>query len=485
MDRQLEEAGFAASEAGQNGFSEALRNALGADLVLTGDETARYCSDWHGDVQCRAEAVLRPRTTEEVSACVRAAATLGLGIVPQGGNTGLVLGGVPDTPVAVVVLSLERMTRIRQIDPDDFSAVVEAGVMLETFKDEVSKAGLFFPLALGAQGSCQIGGNVSTNAGGVNVLRYGMTRELVLGLEVVLPDGSVFSGLSQLRKDNRGIDLKQLFIGAEGTLGIITAVSVKLLPRPEQVATALLALESLDDAIRLYRRARHQCCDLMSAFEFMPPLALRLAQEGIPDLQLPMDADHSAYVLMEISGSGLVDIDDLMARFLEQVMEDGLVIDGVLAQSQAQAQNIWLIREGMNEGQAKRGKHLRTDVSVPLSKLAEFVAEAEAAVASEMPDAICVSYGHVGDGNVHLNVLPDFEAGSAAIDAQILKAKKIVNSVLDRYKGSISAEHGIGRLKKPDFDTRLPDTHRQLLTAIKRAVDPHWTMNPGCQIDRT
>ncbi|HWL58487.1 MAG TPA: FAD-binding oxidoreductase [Paracoccus sp. (in: a-proteobacteria)] len=472
-------------EVANDDLAAGLRDALGSDIVLTGNDVARYCTDWHGDVTTGAVAVLRPRSTDEVASCVRTAARLGLALVPQGGNTGLVLGATPDAPSRQVVLSLERMTRIRRIDPEDFSATVEAGCVLEAFKEEISKAGLFFPLALGSQGSCQIGGNVSTNAGGVNVLRYGMTRELVLGIEVVLPDGTVFDGLSQLRKDNRGIDLKQLFIGAEGTLGIITAVSVKLLPRPENVATALLALESLDGVMALYRRARTQCCDLMSAFEFMPPLAMTLAQEAIPDLQIPIAADHPAYVLMEISGSGLVDIDDLVSRFLEGAMEEGLVVDGVVAQSQTQAQNLWLIREGMNEGQAKRGKHLRTDVSVPLSKLADFVADAEAAIAEAMPGSTSVSYGHVGDGNVHLNVLPDFSQSPEQIDAQILAAKKIVNAVLDRYDGSISAEHGIGRLKKPDFHARLPETRRKLLLAIKTAIDPDWVMNPGSHFDRT
>ncbi|MGA0613175.1 FAD-binding oxidoreductase [Paracoccus sp. KR1-242] len=483
MDRQLEAAGFATGEGGRKDLAQRLSEMLDPQIVLTGEGMHEYCRDWHGDVQSDAIAVLRPRSTDEVSAVMRAAAALGLDVVPQGGRTGLVLGGVPDQPARQVVLSLERMTSIRQIDAEDFSAVVEAGVVLEAFKEAVAEAGLFFPLALGAQGSCQIGGNVSTNAGGVNVLRYGMTRELVLGLEVVLPDGTVFEGLSQLRKDNRGIDLKQLFIGAEGTLGVITAVSVKLLPRPEHVATALLALSSLPDVMTLYRRARQQCCDLMSAFEFLPPLAFQLAQEGIPGLQIPIDTGHPAYALVEISGSGLVDIDDLMARFLEGAMEDGLVIDGVVAQSRQQAQNLWLIREGMNEGQARRGKHLRTDVSVPLSKLADFVAEAEAAIARDMPGCVSVSYGHVGDGNVHLNVMPDTSLGADSIDPQIKQAKKIVNTVLDGYKGSISAEHGIGRLKKPDFEARLPEAQRQLLLAIRRGIDPDGRMNPGCQLD--
>ena len=462
---------------------EALRRALGPDMVLVGDEVARYCRDWHGDVTTGAVAVLRPRTTEQVAAAVRACASLGLSIVPQGGNTGLVLGATPDQPERQVVISLERMAQIRRIDPDDFSAVVEAGCILSEFKDAVAQQGMFFPLALGAQGSCRIGGNVSTNAGGINVLRYGMTRELVLGLEVVLPDGTIFDGLSTLRKDNRGIDLKQIFIGAEGTLGIVTAVSVKLMPAPDQVATALVGLNALDNVIALYRRARRDCCDLLSAFEFMPPLAFVLAREAIPDLAMPMAGDYPAYALMEISGSGLVDIADLMERFLGGVMEEGLVADGVIATSESQARNLWLFREGMNEGQAKRGPHLRTDISVPLSRLADFVRDAEAAVAEALPDCVSVSYGHVGDGNVHLNVLPPAGLSPEESAAQIYKAKAAINTVLDAYQGSISAEHGIGRLKKADFEARLPAVRRKLLTALKGAVDPTFVMNPGCQLN--
>lgn len=461
-----------------------LRATLGEDLVLTAvEDIARYCRDWHGDVSSSAVAVVRPRSTADVITAVKACRELGLSIVPQGGNTGLALGATPDRPESEVVITLERMNQIRAIDPDDFSAVVEAGCILSELKDAIAEKGMFFPLALGAQGSCRIGGNVSTNAGGINVLRYGMTRELVLGLEVVLPDGSLFEGLSTLRKDNRGIDLKQLFIGAEGTLGIITAISVKLSPYPDNVATALLGLASLDDAISLFRRARRDCCDLMSAFEFMPPLAFTLAREAMPDLPIPISGDYPAYVLMEISGSGLVDVDDLMGRFLEGVMTDGLVVDGTIAASQTQARNLWLIREGMNEGQAKRGSHMRSDVSVPLSRLAAFVAEAEEAIYKALPDSICVSYGHVGDGNVHLNVLPpDDMTGKARTDL-IYQSKNVLNEVVDRYNGSISAEHGIGRLKRPDFESRLPETHRKLLTAVKTAIDPNVLLNPGCQLN--
>ncbi|KRA04390.1 FAD-binding protein [Rhizobium sp. Root564] len=460
-----------------------LKASLGEGLVLTdAPEMVRYCRDWHGDVSSSAVAVIRPRKVEDVAATVRLCAELGLAIVPQGGNTGLVLGGVPDAPDHQIVLSLERMNAIRAIDTDDFSAVVEAGCILSEFKDAVQEKGMFFPLSLGAQGSCRIGGNVSTNAGGINVLRYGMTRELVLGLEVVLADGTIWNGLSTLRKDNRGIDLKQLFIGAEGTLGIITAVSVKLYPNPEHVETALLGLNSLDDAIKLYRRARRECCDLMSAFEFMPPVAFTLAMEAIPDLKMPIAGDYAAYVLMEISGSGLVDTSDLMSRFLEGVMEDGLVLDGVIASSRAQAQSLWMFREGMNEGQALRGAHMRTDISVPLSRLAEFVAEAEAALAKDLPECLAVSYGHVGDGNVHLNVLPPNGSTREERDHYIYKAKVIVNAVLDRYAGSISAEHGIGRLKRGDFESRLGPVQREMIERLKAAFDPELRMNPGCQL---
>ena len=458
-----------------------LTDALPTVKVLIDEvQMALYCRDWHGDVQSGAVAVLRPSTTQEVAACVKACLALGLSIVPQGGNTGLVLGGTPDAPATQVVVSLERMNRIRSIDRDDFSAVVEAGCILESLKDAVAEQGLYFPLALGAQGSCQIGGNVSTNAGGINVLRYGMTRELVLGLEVVLPDGSVLNLLRTLRKDNRGIDLKQLFIGAEGTMGIVTAVAVKLFPQPVQTETALLSLGSLEDAIALYRRARYACCDLLSAFEFMPPMAFDLAIEAMPDLVMPIEAGAPAYVLMEVSGSGLVDIRSLMERFLESVMEEGLVQDGTLASTKAQSTQLWNFREGMNEGQAKRGVHLRTDVSVSLSKLSGFVRDTSAALAVALPECETIAYGHVGDGNVHLNVLPPSSFGVIERQKAIATGKKIINEWIDRYEGSISAEHGIGRLKRADFEDRLPAPQRRLLEGLRRVVNPQNALNPRC-----
>ena len=468
-----------------NPADESFLARLAADLpdTVLSEAEPRYLSEPRGLYHGQAGALARPRNTEEVATLVRHAAAARVPVVPYGGGTGLVGGQVAWDGPAPLVISLERMTATRGLDPLAGTLTVEAGAILADVQTAAEDAGKLFPLSLASEGSARIGGLLSTNAGGVNVLRYGMTRELVLGLEVVLPDGSILNGLSTLRKDNRGIDLKQLFIGAEGTLGIITAVSVKLTPYPDQVATALLGLASLEDAITLYRRARRDCCDLMSAFEFMPPLALTLAREAIPDLPLPMSGDYPAYVLMEISGCGLVDIQDLMERFLEGVMEDGLVLDGTLASSQAQAKNLWLIREGMNEGQAKRGAHMRSDVSVPLSKLPAFVHDAEQAIHAALPDCICVSYGHVGDGNVHLNCLPPSDLSAAEKAERIYRSKTVLNEVVDQYAGSISAEHGIGRLKQMDFDTRLPEVKRRLLTAIKRAIDPDLVMNPGCQLN--
>jgi len=461
----------------------ALIQRLGASSVLV-DPVAqqRYCRDWHGDVSTGAVAVIRPDSTQAVVLAVQTCAQLGLGIVPQGGNTGLVLGATPDEPQRQVVLSLERMNRVRSMDADDFSAVVEAGCILQHVQEAAEEAGLFLGLSLGAEGSCHIGGNVSTNAGGINVLRYGMAREQVLGLEVVLPDGTVFDALGSLRKDNRGIDLKQLFIGAEGILGIVTAVSLKLHPRPTQIETALLGVDSLQAALQLYRLARRDCCDLMSAFEFMPPEAFGLAQEAIPDLAMPIAADHPGYVLMELSASGLVDLRALLDQFLEKAMADELVRDGVVAASRAQAVNLWKFREGMVEGQARRGPHLRTDVSVSLSRLADFVDQAQGRLRAAFPDSLTLSYGHVGDGNVHINVIPPPGVSGAECERIIHEAEDCINAVIDDFHGSISAEHGIGRLKRAKFEARISAPQRKLLAAIKQAVDPGLMFNPDCQI---
>ncbi len=469
----------------QDAIVAELVTRLGSANVETRAEVCeRYLSDWHGDQTGAAIAVLRPADTAGVSAAVTACRDLGVAIVPQGGNTGLVLGAVPISAGGLVILSLERMNRIRTIDAQDYSAVVEAGCILETVKDAVEKEDCFFPLALGAQGTCQIGGNVSTNAGGVNVLRYGMTREQVLGLEVVLADGRIWNGLSTLRKDNRGLDLKQLFIGSEGVLGIVTAAALKLSPKPAVTETALVALNSVEDVMTLYRRARRECCDLITAFELIPSIGLSLAREALPDLPKPIDESLPVYALIEISCAGPLNLREMLETFFERGFQDDLILDGVIASSHAQARSLWLYREGMNEGQARRGTHLRTDISVPLSKMAQFIEEACTAVTDASPDSTTIAYGHVGDGNVHLNVLPPEHLQGDERAEHIHATKKIINQVLDRYNGSISAEHGIGRLKLEDFEARVSDVQADIIRAIKGALDPQTTLNPGCGVPR-
>ncbi|RUZ76008.1 FAD-binding oxidoreductase [Mesorhizobium sp. M7A.F.Ca.US.006.01.1.1] len=464
-------------------FLQRLISELGQDLVLSdSDATQKYCRDWMGDVDTSAVAVLRPRSPADVSRAVVACGQLGLGIVPQGGNTGLVLGALPDDPSRQVILSLERLNRIRAIEPADFAAVVEAGCILANVKDAVAERGLFFPLALGAQGTCQIGGNVSTNAGGLNVLRYGMARDQIFGLEVVLPDGRIWNGLSALRKDNRGIDLKQFFIGSEGTLGIITAASIKLLPAPTKVATALLAVTSLGAAVSIYSLCRELCSDLMTAFEFMPPSALILAKEAMPDLEMPLAGEYPAYALMEISGSGLVDIDGLMEKTIAELFSRELLLDGVLSSSEKQTRNLWMFREAMIHGIAHRGRHLRTDISVALSKLPIFVKRAEALLARTMPEFVAISYGHVGDGNVHLDVIPPTHMTEEEKIAAIEVVKDRLFELVYEFDGSISAEHGIGREKRDDFLKSSSPVSVELLRAVKNAIDPAGIMNPGCQL---
>jgi len=448
-------------------------------VVRDVDPGSRYVRDWSGDHHGRPLAVLRPRTTEEVAAIVRHCVARHLPIVPQGGHTGLVAGAVPSARGDEVVVSLERMDRIRAIDRGNFSMVAEAGCVLETVHRAAEAADRYFPLALGAQGSCQIGGNVATNAGGLNVLRYGMTRDLVLGLEVVLPDGRVWDGLGTLRKDNTGYDLKQLFLGAEGTLGIVTAAVLKLFPRPTQVETAFLAVPSTAAAMALYAAARTGLSDLLSAFELLQRRGVELSLEAMPGLRDPLASAAPVYVLMEASASGLVDLRDLVERFLAGAADDGLVVDGALAASSAQAAEFWRIREGMIEAQVRRGRHLRTDVSIPISSLARFMDEAAAALERIAPDAIALGYGHVGDGNVHLNVVPPPGLAPAAVLALLERCEDAIFDVVDALGGSISAEHGIGRIKRSAFLKRVSETELDLLQRIKTALDPAGLMNPG------
>src|SRR6266404_5623588 len=427
--------------------------------------------------------VVRPASTAEVATVVRICAEAGLPIVPQGGNTGLVGGGVPPEDGDNIVLALGRMNHIRAIDPVNFTMTVEAGCILADLQQAAAEADRLFPLSLGAEGSCQIGGNLSTNAGGIAVLRYGNTRELTLGIEVVLPDGQVWDGLRGLRKDNTGYDLKQLFIGGEGTLGIITAATVKLFPKPREVETAFLGLARIDAAMGLFARSRAVTADQLTAFELIPRAALDLALAHIAGTVDPLAAPHPWYVLLEMSSSQTASgIRGLLERLLEAALGEDLVADGVIAESGAQAKELWHIREAIVEAQDYSGS-IKHDVSVPVSRVAEVVTRASRAVCDRLPGIRPIAFGHVGDGNIHFNLTQPDGMDKAAYLARWQEFNDIVHGVVRELHGSISAEHGVGTMKRDDITHYKAPIEIELMRRIKRALDPDNIMNPGKVVD--
>ena len=423
--------------------------------------------------------VVRPASTEEVAAVVRICAEARLPIVPQGGNTGLVGGSVPPEDGQNIVLALGRMNRVRAIDPVNFTMTVEAGCILAHLHEAAAAVDRLFPLSLGAEGSCQIGGNLSTNAGGIAVLRYGNTRELALGLEVVLPDGQIWDGLRGLRKDNTGYDLKQLFIGGEGTLGIITAATVKLFPKPQEVETTFLGLSRVEDAMALFARARAATADQLTAFELIPRAALDLALVHIPGTVDPLAKPHPWYVLLEMASSETESgLRALLERLLETALEENLIADGVIAESGQQAKQLWHIREAIVEAQLYSGS-IKHDVSVPVSRVADFIIRATACVTERLHGIRPMAFGHVGDGNIHFNLTQPEGADTAAYLARWQEFNDIVHGVVRELHGSISAEHGVGRLKRDEITHYKSPIEIELMRRIKRALDPDNIMNHG------
>ncbi|WP_064710157.1 FAD-binding oxidoreductase [Rhizobium bangladeshense] len=456
----------------------ALAAAMPADLLLTdGAALERYSRDWSGEHYGRPLAVARPRSADELSKLMAFCHAQQIHVVPQGGLTGLVGAAVASYPGGEVVVSLERMNKVRSVNPIDFAMVVEAGCILEDAKRNAEAADCILPITFGAQGTCRIGGNVSTNAGGFNVLRYGMTRDLVLGLEVVLSDGRIWNGLRTLRKDNRGYDLKQLFIGSEGTLGIVTAAALKVFPKPEQVETALVGLPSIDAAMQLYARARRQCSDLLTAFELILRGGIEIAINSRDDLPDPLSEAYPVYVLIEASAAGRVDLRALLEGFLADASD--IVLDGVIASSKAQSDKLWLLREMMVEAQGRGGRYLRTDVSVSISSLAAFVTDTLEALSAKYPEAIAVTYGHVGDGNIHLNIVPPVGMPADRYDDLFHATEEVIFDVTDKHGGSISAEHGIGRVKQTAFLKRADPLTLELSRRIKDAFDPKHLLSEG------
>ena len=449
-----------------------LGDIVGAAHVLTDPEDTRpYFTDWRRQYSASAECVVRPARTEEVARVVATCAQHDIAIVPQGGNTGLAGGSVPTGKRREIVLSLSRINRIRGLDRLNDTITVEAGCVLANIQRAAEDAGRLFPLSLAAEGSCQIGGNLSTNAGGINVLRYGMARDQVLGLEVVLPDGRVWDGLRGLRKDNTGYDLKQLFLGAEGTLGIITAAVLRLHPKPSANVTAWIAISSAAQAVELLGLLHERLGERLSAFELLSRTCVEAVLDHAPGTQDPLGTAYPWYVLVELADSGE---ERLLRERVEKVLADcaeaGAITDAVLAQSGEQARALWRIRETVPEAQFTNVKH---DISVPVSKCAEFIERVRPRLAARFPDVRPYAFGHVGDGNIHYNVGPE------RLVAEREAVNRIVYDTVAELGGSISAEHGLGQLKRDEILRHKPAIELELMRALKRTLDPKGLMNPG------
>ena len=458
-------------------FYDSLRAVVGATKVLTGAaDLAPYCTDWRGRFSGSASCVVLPGSTEEVAAVVRACADAGTAIVPQGGNTGLCGGATPTG--GEVVIALTRLNRIRAVDADNNSITVEAGCTLHAVQQAAREIDRLFPLSLAAEGSATIGGNLATNAGGVQVLRYGNARELCLGLEVVLADGRIWNGLRALRKDNTGYDLKHLFIGAEGTLGLITAATLKLFPRPRAHATAWVAVPDPAAAVGLLGRLRAAAGDNVTAFEIVGRPALELVLRHIPGARDPLAGKPAWQALIELSGAR----DDLAATLeqaLQSAAEDGVVADAAVASSEAQASALWALRENVSEAQKIEGVSIKHDIAVPVSRIAEFIARADAALLAAFPQVRIVCFGHIGDGNLHYNLSRPDAQSNAEFIARTGAVNRIVHDLVHELGGSISAEHGLGQLKREEVLRYKSDTEMEMMRAVKQALDPRGRMNPG------
>ncbi|MES2937632.1 MAG: FAD-binding oxidoreductase [Pseudomonadota bacterium] len=460
---------------------QALKTAVGDAHVLVDGDLLAWEQDWRKRPRGKALAVVRPGSTQEVAAVVRACAAAGTPIVPQGGNTGLVGGSTPDTSGTQLVLSLARMNRVRGIDPANLTMAVDAGCVLQALQQAAESAGLLLPLSLAAEGSCTIGGNLATNAGGTQVLRYGNARELCLGLEVVTAQGEVWSGLSGLRKDNTGYDLRDLFIGSEGTLGIITGATLKLHPLPAATLTAWAAVPSMDDAVALLELARRHTGPGLTGFEVMGRFALQLVARHFTQLRVPL-LDTAPYgVLLEISDhESETHARQQFERMLEAALEDGCAVDAVVAETMAQAQHLWHIREAIPLAQAEEGLNIKHDISVPVSRIPAFCAETDSLLRTAIPGVRLVNFGHLGDGNLHYNVQAPEQSDASVF---LVTHEEVVNTlVYDQvasHGGSISAEHGVGSIKIDKLPRYKSPVALDLMRAVKRALDPQNILNPG------
>lgn len=456
---------------------------LGEAYVLTGAQAQTYLVDWRGRYSGNALAVVRPGTTEQVAQVVKWCIANKVPVVPQGGNTGLCGGATPDSSGSAIVLSLGRLNKIRSIDTDNDTMVVEAGCILQSVQQAARDAGRLFPLSLAAEGSCTIGGNLATNAGGTQVLRYGNTRELALGLEVVTAEGEIWHGLRGLRKDNTGYDLRDVYIGSEGTLGIITAATLKLYPQPVAQCTALAGLRSVADAVSLLSVARKGFGSALTGFELIAGNCLQGVVQCYPEQRIPFDGDSAKlpwYALLELSDSESAEhARERFEAIVGEALESGLVVDAVIAESMSQSKALWHLRESIPLSEKAFGKNIKHDVSIPVSKMAEFVETTNAALQVHVPGIEHIIFGHLGDGNLHYNVAK----GKAYTEEQLLELQygvyQVVHDSVHRFGGSISAEHGVGQLKRDILSQYKDPVEMALMKRLKQALDPLGLMNPG------
>ncbi|HEY0768335.1 MAG TPA: FAD-binding oxidoreductase [Steroidobacteraceae bacterium] len=462
-------------------FCGQLREVLGADGLLTAAaDCAPFLTDHRRLYQGEALAVALPRSVAQIAQLLALCHAQRVGVVPHGGNTSYCGGATPDESGRQLVLSLRRLNRIRSLDAANYSLTAEAGCVLAQVQRAADDAERCFPLSLGSQGSCQIGGNLSTNAGGVSVLRYGMMRDLVLGLEVVLADGRVLPALSGLRKDNTGYDVRSLFLGAEGTLGVITAASLRLFPKIRARATALVAVRDLHAAVDLLARLRDASSDRLSSFELIPRIGIELTTRHIAGVSDPLDKPYAWYALCELGSTRAADpLDALLEETLASSLTAGVVLDAALARSERERAALWKLRESIPEAQRQEGAGLKHDVSVPVGALPEFVARASQWVSANVADGLLVVYGHVGDGNLHFNLSAAPGAQRERFLAREERVRRAIHDLVSEFGGSFSAEHGIGRLKVSELERYTSPVELALMRAVKRAFDPHGIMNPG------
>jgi len=462
------------------GLLDDLRAAVGGRHVLHEGDLSAWEVDWRKRWRGRALAVVRPATTGEVAAVVRACAAHGAPLVPQGGNTGLVGGSIPDASGTQVLLSMSRMNRIRAVDPANLAITMDAGCVLEAVQQEAARHGFLFPLSLAAEGSCTIGGNLACNAGGTQVLRHGNARELCLGIEVVTSGGEVWDGLSGLRKDNTGYDLRDLFIGSEGTLGIITAATMKLVPRPAAVMTALAAVPTMEAAVALLERARARLGPGLTGFEAMNAFSLALVRKHFPQLAQPLPPAPWTVLLEQSDAEGEAHARALFEALLEAALDEALITDAAVAESLAQSQAMWHLRESIPLAQSEEGPNVKHDISVPVSRIPAFVADTDAALARAYAGIRLVDFGHLGDGNLHYNVqAPEDIAAADFVRDEEKRVNRIVYDAVLAHGGSISAEHGIGALKREELALTKSPVALAMMRAIKQALDPKNLLNPG------